>query len=200
MLEERPPGSGHDDAPGVQHVGAMGDAEERSHVLAGGQDCQTPASGKIPERRREPGAEGRREPEERVVEHKAAGSRHERPPERDHLLLARRELLDGCVRSRREHGEELLDERPCRGRPPARVGQVGAHGQIRADREIVEQAPALGERGHAERGDPVRRKTVEPIGAEADAPAPDRELADDRAQSTRRARIRSRTRPTVVVT
>src|SRR6267142_4671872 len=137
-LTERRAPIAEDHAPGLENVRVVGDVERHVRVLlddehcrAGGADLADDTEDLLDQLRRE--AKGW------LVEHKQAWPSHERPSDREHLLLAAAQrsgaLLQPLAQAREifEHARCLL----ARGTEiPSRVPteqQVLAHGQLRED-------------------------------------------------------------------
>src|SRR6185295_17254895 len=100
------------------------------------------------------------ETERRLVQQHDLGPRHERPPDRQHLLLTARQRAGPLLGPRGQHREVLGDHLQVLRDPVGVAAGVGAHAQVLADREEREHLAALRYVGEAEARDPVR---VEPL-------------------------------------
>src|SRR4051812_45999708 len=129
----------------------------------------------------------RREPERRLVEEQELRLRHDRAPDREHLLLAaghRPALLALALlqaREQRVHAVQVLADAL---RVPARER---AHLEVLEDRHAREDPPALGRLRDADLGDGVARQPLDLGAVEDDAAHPRRHDARDRAQRRRLA-------------
>src|SRR5260370_18829973 len=159
-----------DDLPLLDDVVRVGDARQRDQVLADEEDRLAA--------RRQPldaapdlGANERRQALRRLVEDQEPRVRHERAPDREHLLLAAREGAAEAPRAGRELGEEL--EHPGDGpRVRAAAAVRGGRHEVLAHREVREHLAALGHEADPDLGDAVRREPVDRPAVEADPAAP----------------------------
>ena len=91
-----------------------------------------------------------REAERRLVEEQQAGSRHERAPDGQHLLLAAREAagpLAGPVGQAREQLVDPEQRAPLAG--PAAPRRYAPSSRLSRTRQLGEDAPPFGDDGHA---------------------------------------------------
>ena len=126
----------------------------------------------------------RRQPHARLVQQEEPGVRHERTADREHLLLAAREgagHLTDALGEPREEGEDALEV----GGDSRVASEIGAHHQVLANREAVEDAATLGHVRHAPRDDRVRRHVEERLGLERDGAARRMKKARDRLERGR---------------
>src|SRR4051794_7805864 len=100
----------------------------------------------------------RREPFGRFVHDQKLRIREQRAPDREHLLLAARELRAAVSAALAETREELVD---LRRRPPLRTAARRDHAQVLVDRERREQAAALRHVREPQLRDLVRRHADE---------------------------------------
>src|SRR5439155_16400559 len=100
--------------------------------------------------------------------------------DREHLLLAARELVRAVRRAFAEPGEELVDtlQRPA-AIAAARDLEVLAHAERR------EHAPALRHQRHPALDEAIRRPPADVLALQAHGPPPGRREADDRADQRR---------------
>ena len=165
----------------------MREAERPEHVLLDEEDRHAVAVD-----RREVGEDGRdddgRQPERGLVEHEEPRARHQRAPDRGHLLLAARERpgeLPAALGQEREEREHALERLP---------PQAPALGAARAQLEVLEhghrgeELAALRHVGDPARHDGRGRQPADPPALELDGAAAQREEAADRAERRRLAR------------
>src|SRR5574341_1809217 len=170
----------------LEDVGAVGEAQRPEHVLLDEEDRHT-----IAVDRGEVGEDGRdddgRQPERRLVQHEQARARHQRAPDRGHLLLAARERPGelpaalGEPRKEREDPRERLRARaPALGRPRPQL-EVLEHGhrgkELAAFRDVRDPA----------RDDGRGPEPADPPAVELDRAAAERDQATDRAERRRLA-------------
>ncbi len=146
-----------DDAAFLEHVGPVGNS------IAIATFCSTSSTAMPSSLMRRTAASmaptiERRKAERRLVEKEQARPRHQRTRDRDHLLLAARELAGRAGelvlerREERERGGERL--------APMRLGarQVAAELEVLAHRHAGEEAPPLRHDGDARRAEAMRRQ------------------------------------------
>src|SRR5262249_36477108 len=95
-------------------------------------------------------------------------ARHDRAPERDHLLLAARQrlaALTAALLEAREHGVDALE---AVAHELCLAHQVRADFQVVLDRKPRKDMPSLGPLRHAKPDDPVRREAADRRAFEAD--------------------------------
>src|SRR5206468_8296177 len=161
---------GHD-PPLLEDVGAGRDGEGLRDVLLDQQDRD--ALGVDPGDDLEDLVDDlRRQAERGLVEQQEARHRHQRPPDRDHLLLAARERAGELSPALAQDGESGEDALEALGAPRACRGRVAADLEVLLDRHRREEAAAFGdERDPAAaelvRGDRRQIALVEPHAAAA---------------------------------
>ncbi len=146
------------DAAVFQHVTVMSDAQHLARVLLGDEDGR--AAGIDPSDDIEDEVEclGRK-PERRLVHQKATRPRHQRAPDRQHLLLAagqKRRRLPLTFAQDRKQRKHLLHARLF----GLSRHQIGAHFEILAHAHLAEQMPALRHLNQAARHEFGRRPTA----------------------------------------
>src|SRR6266542_2338281 len=169
------------DPPGLDHRAPLRDLERLAQVLL---DEEHGDAGRVPlgDRAHHLLDEDRREAEARLVEHEEPRLRHERAPDRAHLLLPAGEAagdLATPLAQPRERREDLL-EVPRRGGAHARV--VGAELEVLAHRELRPELAPLGHERDPELGARRGRHREEGAAAELDLTSPRRAEPGDRAQ------------------
>jgi len=164
-------------------VGAIRDAKRLGDVLLHQEDRHAPFQ--------QPGQdvvealdEGRRQAQRELVEEEDAGIGHQRPADRDRLLLATREV-DGRPAQPLPHpGEELDDLVDV---PAALPRPGGSDQQVLSERQGGEEPSSLGDEDDAE-GDPRVRRQLGDVPAVQPHRAPARTVKPgDRAQERRLA-------------
>src|SRR5258705_8900967 len=167
---------GHD-APGLEHVAALGGDQRGGHVLLDEQHGQTLLAMEHLQHVQDRVHDARHDAEARLVEHQEARPRHERARDRQHLALAAGERARALVDALAQHREEAED--PLEHLLAAlRVAVAeGAEAQVLGHREAAEETPALGDEREAE-GDPVRGlDVVDAAAGGPELPAPRSEQA-----------------------
>src|SRR2546425_3252637 len=172
---------GEDDLAGLQDVAAIRDGEGHGRVLLDEQDrgaLLVDVADDLEDRLHQ----DRCEPHRRLVEEHDLRPRHQRAPDREHLLLAARKrpaLLVQAFLQAREEAEDallvLLDALHV-------VSRERAHLQVLADGHARKDAPALGRVRDAEPDDLVRRELREVLAAERQLPGAWPQHAGDRAK------------------
>ena len=152
-------------------------ADQRAHVLVDHQDRLALALQPV-EARPDLVADQRRQPLGRLVEDQQLGVGHQRPADRQHLLLAAGELVAHvalALGQARKEAEGAL-ERP----GIAARGAVGGRRQkVLAHREVGEDLAALGHQAEAEAGDAEGGQVIDPVALELDDAAARRQQAHD---------------------
>src|SRR3954453_1103842 len=157
------------DAPGLEHVAAVGDLERRAGVLLHQQD-RRPVLVDLLDDLEDLVDQDRREAHRRLVEQEQPGARHQRTADRTHLLLSARQrprLLRSALLQPWEERVDVLDVILDR---RAVVALERPHLQVLAHGHSREQAAALGRLRDAHLDDLVRSGVtqiapVEPYGA-----------------------------------
>src|SRR6185436_13402116 len=146
----------------------LGERGRDAEVLLDQQERQALAL-ELPERLDHVLDDRRREPLRGLVHHHEARVRHERPPDREHLLLAARELRAAVALALGEPREELVDPlaRPLAARRRA-AGAPRGDPQVLVDGERREEATALRDVADAVPRDLVRLAADELLALEAD--------------------------------
>src|SRR2546423_5274091 len=157
-----------------EHIVYVGHACERAQVLVDEQDRQPGALQPL-DRAVDLDADERREPFGRFVEDQEARIGHQRPADRQHLLLAAGELVAIVALARLELRKEREDflQRPFalrRGRD-----EVLAHGEVR------EYLPSFGHQTEAGLGDAIGRKMLHGLALKAHRAALRPDDSHDRA-------------------
>ena len=157
------------------------------HVLLDQQD-RRPLGAQAREQLEDLIDDDRREPERGLVEQEQRRPRHERPADREHLLLAAREraaVLAQPLAQDREEAQHVLVG-------GVEVGAIArdrtAEPQVVGHREPREHAPPLGRERDPAAHDRLGRELVDRLALEPHLPARDRHEADDRVQQARLAR------------
>src|SRR5690606_34033997 len=149
-------GPAHDDVAVLEQVGVVDDVQRRLGVLLDEQHAGAPLAVDLADDLEDLLDEERREPEGGLVEHDQPGLGHQGARDREHLLLAPREvagLRAPAFREAREVGVGLVAQfAEAALRTAAGVGGE----QVVVRREVLEDAPAL-EHVHEAHADPVRR-------------------------------------------
>ena len=105
--------------------------------------------------------EARREAERRLVEDQERRARHERAPDRHHLLLAAREGAGDLPPAFSQNGEDRVDVLEPRRPSGPRARREGAELEVLLDGHRAEEPPPLGHHGDATLHDRVSRHAVE---------------------------------------
>src|SRR6266568_4419611 len=126
-------------------IGAVGDGEAEPGVLLGEQDGEAPRA-QPADQPEDLGDKGRRETERGLVEDKELRRDHQRAGDRQHLLLAPREIAGGLVETLEQNRKMLADfpdprDDSCLAELAA--PRIGAEPQILADGEAGDDLPAL---------------------------------------------------------
>src|SRR3989454_1067824 len=126
----------------LEDVVSVGDPRQRGHVLVDQQD-RLPARLEVDQAAPDLRPDERREPLRRLVEDEQARVRHERAPDREHLLLAAREGPAEDALATGELGKEVEDllDRP---RVPVAAAVRRGRDKILAHGEVREDLAALG--------------------------------------------------------
>src|SRR5262249_26804717 len=165
------------DAAAVEDHDVVGHVEHELGVLLDQHDRQ-PLGLQPPDGRHDLGDDLRRQPFRRLVHQEHARVRHQRAPDRQHLLLAAREragdLPAALLKPREQRGDRL--ERPEHGHSALRLAP--GHGEVFADGEATKHAAALRDQGHPERRDGLGRPAGDGAAVDADRAAAGREQAD----------------------
>jgi hypothetical protein len=155
-----------DHAPLDHDVQLVGDRLGELHVLLDQQDRdallaqQTDDAGELAH-------DQGRQPLARLVEQHHLGIGHQRPGDRQHLLLAARELRALVVGALAQRGEQV--EQP--GERPGAAGRAFADLYVLDHREIGKDQPSLGHVGHALARHQVGRPAGDVGAADMHAPA-----------------------------
>src|SRR5581483_7868658 len=202
------------DVPLLQDVRAVAEPGGEAHVLLRDQEgLPVPLEREQP--LQEPADDHRRETLRGLVQEQQLGIPHERPRDRQHLLLATRERPRLLAPPLPEHREELVHALPRPrpgppgGRAPARIGaplaaagppagggfRGGGPGRQRAapdlqvllDAQPGEDPPVLGHEADPQAAYPERRPAGDLLAAEPHAPGPRPEQPHDTAQRRRLA-------------
>ena len=136
-----------DDLPTFHHVDAIGDGERQSQVLLCDQDRHTYLSSQPADQLRKAAHHLRRQAFGGFVQEQETRARHQRPSDREHLLLAAGQSAPRAGRAQRQN----LEQRENLGQvtPAGRQSQVLSHAQG------AEDATALRDQGQAPARDPV---------------------------------------------
>ena len=129
----------------------------------------------------------RREPERRLVEQQDVGLGDQRARDRELLLLAAGECARLALAELLDDRKELVDAREDRSDAAAGAPRRQAEAKVLLDRQLGEDAPALGHERNAAARDLLGRAADERLAAEPDVAADDRSDAHDRVQGRRLA-------------
>ena len=113
--------------------------------------------------------------------------RHQRAPDRAHLLLAAGERAGLLVAAVLEARKKLVHVRELHVEAPAGLGTVGAHAQVFLDAETRKQPAVLRHVGNAAFHDAMRRQAGEQVIIEAQLAPADRDHPGYRAHQRRLA-------------
>src|SRR5918911_688625 len=141
-------------------VGAVGDAKRLVDVLLDEQDRHALLVAQPDDQVEDEPDELRREAERRLVEEQQPRPGHERPRDRELLLLAARERGGRQAQPLAERREELEQALAVSVVGPAAARGGGAEPQVLRHREPREDPPALGCKPHASTDDPLRRQVA----------------------------------------
>src|SRR5215468_435385 len=142
VLRQLDGGSFESNGAGLEHIATVGDGERHGGVLLDEQNGHA-LTVDVEDRVEDLFHQNRCQPHARLVEQQEPRARHERPPDREHLLLAAREGPGDLGQTLGQPREQPEDPVEIAG--DARVAaQVCAHHQVFADRQTVEDPPALG--------------------------------------------------------
>src|SRR4249919_1520330 len=130
------------DAPDLEHVCAARGAERELRVLLDHEHGETLLLVQVAEDSEDLPDDERRQPEGRLVEEQEPRPQHERAGNREHLLLAARERAGLLLAPLREPGKVAADALVALVEPAA--AEMRAETQVLVDRELAEDAPALG--------------------------------------------------------
>ena len=159
VVEQVGGGPGEDHAAAREHDDALGELADDVQVLLDEQDRHR--LGRLGERDRDLVDDLRREALRGFVDEQQAVLVHERPGERDHLLLAAREGAGALGAARVDVGEQPLDELAAR--PLVALGEP----QVLGDGERTEDLAVLGHVADAALHDAVGGQPVDAIAAQA---------------------------------
>ena len=132
------------------------------------------------------GPHQRRQALGRLVQDEEPRVGHQRPGDREHLLLAARELVTHVVEPDRQRGKQA--QHPVEGPgilPPPPVGR--RRHEVLPDREVGKDLAPLGHEPEADLRHAVRRPPVDRPAVEANLPGERRDDAHDRAHGRRLA-------------
>src|SRR5579884_2960972 len=172
-------GTGVDDAPAVEHVGAVGEAQREQRVLLDEHDGDP----RLLELGQDPIDvldDERREPLRRLVDQEQPRVGDQRAADREHLLLAAREA-PRAARAQLAELRQLLED--ARDRPGAAAAL--AELQVLERAQILEHPAAFRNVPDPEAGDLVRRPPGHVASCEAHGSGARRREAEDRAQRRR---------------
>ena len=163
MSQSSPARAGEVDAAVLEHVAAVGDAQRQRDLLLGDDDGEAVAA-QVAEGGVGIGRQLRRQPGGRLVEHEQARLAHQRPADREHLLLASAHRRRPLPLPFSEAGEQGEDE-VAPGR--VRASRVGAEVEVFVDGHLREQVPLGRDVGEAESGDAMRPPSRDGVAVEA---------------------------------
>ena len=169
------------DAAAVEDDRLVGDGEDHPRLLLDDDHRRALVADDALQGKQDVGDDDRREPLERLVEQKDARIEDQRPPDRQHLLLATGERVAGAPSPFAEAGEEPVDalRRPA-SRPRHR-------GQVLLDRKRAEDRPLLRHPADARRGPRLGLEPGDLAAIEADDAGLPRRQADQRGEQRRLA-------------
>src|SRR5437667_8172 len=155
-------GSRERDRAGLEDVAPVRDRQRHRRVLLHEQD-RRPLPVDVGDRVEDLLDEDRGEPHARLVQQEEPRVRHQGAADREHLLLAPRQgacdLRDPLLEPR-EECEDALEV----GRDPRVAPRIGAHHEVLADREAIEDPPSLRDVGDTPPHDLVGRHADERFG------------------------------------
>src|SRR5947207_1883800 len=129
------------DPPVLHHVAVLRDLERHRRVLLGEQHGDMLLAVQAEDDVEDLLHEHRRQAHRGLVEQHELRPRHERAPDRDHLLLAARDVARLGGAPLLEAREVTVDDLEIRLRRPAVAPRVGARQQILLDGEVLEDVP-----------------------------------------------------------
>src|SRR5437867_4838728 len=136
VLRQLGRGSRQRDGAGLEHVPSVGDGERHRGVLLD-QENRHSLAVDVADRVEDLLDEDGSQPHARLVEQQEPWVRHERPPDREHLLLAAREgagYLSQALGQPWKQSEDPLEIGANAGVAP----EIGAHQEILANRQAIE--------------------------------------------------------------
>ena len=128
-----------DDAPALEHEGRLGEGQRGLGVLLDQDERRAVLRAQAPDRRGQLLDHDRRQPLQRLVEEEQRRVRHQRPRDREHLLLAARQVVPPAAPALGEPREQRVDARE--------VPAAGArrHGEVLLDAQRGEDLALLGD-------------------------------------------------------
>src|SRR6266498_2909160 len=157
-----------DDAPVLHDVAVVGDPEREVRVLLDEEQARLLLAVHAHEDLEDLAGEEGGEPERRLVEEDEPGSRHERPPDGEHLLLAAGEVPRELAAVPAQRREVVEDEGVVALQAGAVAAGVAAHHDVLVDGEVLEDAASLHHLEDAAADDLLGREPVDACSVELD--------------------------------
>src|SRR6266571_7618193 len=184
VLRELVRGAFERDAPGLEHVTPVGDAERHRRVLLHQEDGRAlPVD--VADRREDLLDEHGRQAHARLVEQQEPRARHQGAPDCQHLLLASRERARDLRDPLPETREQLEDTLQVAADGGGVGPEVRAHREVLADGQPVEDTPSFRHVGDAAEHDLVGGHAAQRGALEEDRAPPRRQEPGDGLEGRR---------------
>src|SRR6266568_796250 len=160
LLEQAVAGVLHDDAADLQDVAVVGHVQRHVGVLLHEEDGHPPLAVDPDDDIENLLHELGRQPQRRLVQQHHLRPRHERPADRQHLLLAAREAAGALAGPGAEHREVVVDRLQVPGNVAGVAPREGAHAEVLMNREERKDLAPL---GHVRQAEPRHLVRVHPL-------------------------------------